>query len=224
MDGTLIDSAALVPDAYAAAIIELGGPSLSRADVIDAYPLGPPAVLLSHFLGRASRPADVELYHRHLAARASAGVRPYPGVPALLSVAGRRMPIAVFTGASHVAASILLERAGLFPSLDLVVGGDEVPCPKPAPDGIAEVCRRLGVAATDAAYVGDAPLDMAAATASGGLAIAAGWGHQHDSSVPADLTFATPDELRHALTRARPPCRPTGSSRRPSAPTPAPGP
>src|SRR6266511_4379380 len=42
MDGTLIDSATVVPDAYIRAITRLGGPTLTREAVIAAYGLGPP--------------------------------------------------------------------------------------------------------------------------------------------------------------------------------------
>ena len=204
MDGTLIDSSTLVPTAYAAAVIELGGRAPAAGDVIDAYPLGPPAVLLAHFLGRPAGPDDLDTYYRHLAACASRGVRPYPGVRALLAMAARRMPVAVFTGASRIAATILLERSGLSPWLDELVGGDEVARPKPAPDGIIEACRRLEVAAGEAAYVGDAAIDMVAAAAGGAFAIAAGWGHQHDPSGPSDLVVRSPRELRDMVAAAFP--------------------
>src|SRR6266540_3324413 len=57
MDGTLIDSATVVPDAYIRAITRLGGPTLTREAVIAAYGLGPPAIMLAHLLGRAANHA-----------------------------------------------------------------------------------------------------------------------------------------------------------------------
>ena len=44
------------------------------------------------------------------------------------------------------------------------------------------------------AYIGDAPNDLRAARAVGGLAAAAAWGHQYDAAEPADVTLAAPDE------------------------------
>jgi beta-phosphoglucomutase-like phosphatase (HAD superfamily) len=48
MDGTLLDSSRAVPDAFVAAIIELGGPSLERQQIVAAYPLGVAEVILAH--------------------------------------------------------------------------------------------------------------------------------------------------------------------------------
>jgi phosphoglycolate phosphatase-like HAD superfamily hydrolase len=198
MDGTLLDSAFAVPHAYATAVRDLGGPALTRDEVIAAYPLGPVHVLLAHFLGRPATGADVAVYLGRLRDAAD-HVSPYSGIPSLLQTAGRRSPCAVFTGASRAAAAMLLEASRLLPLLTTLVGGDEVTHPKPAPDGIVEACRRLGVEPGHAAYVGDSPLDMEAARRSGALAVAAGWGHQYEKSAPADVVFASPADLEAAL-------------------------
>jgi phosphoglycolate phosphatase-like HAD superfamily hydrolase len=42
MDGTLIDSGAVVPDAFIATVQTLGGKTYTREQVIDLYPVGPP--------------------------------------------------------------------------------------------------------------------------------------------------------------------------------------
>ena len=98
----------------------------------------------------------------------------------------------VFTGASSRAATILLRAAGI--AVDVLVGGDEVTRPKPAADGLLLTARRLGVAPGDLAYIGDAPIDLRAATAAGGIGAAAAWGHQYERAEPADITLATPAE------------------------------
>lgn len=66
LDGTLIDSAAVVPDAYIATVRQAGGSSYSREQVIQAYPLGPPPVILTHLLGRPCLPSEAEMYHQCL--------------------------------------------------------------------------------------------------------------------------------------------------------------
>ena len=73
MDGTLFDSAGVVPDAYIETVIECGGARYERSDVIAAYPLGPPATILAYLLGRACRDREVESYHDRLR-RSAAGV------------------------------------------------------------------------------------------------------------------------------------------------------
>ncbi|MGR6319256.1 HAD family hydrolase [Micromonospora soli] len=198
MDGTLIESHAVVPAAYRAAVVAAGGPAPSDAEIIAGYPLGPPSALLTHLLRRPAGDADLAAYHAHLATLAGR-VTVYPGVADMLAGVAARVPIALFTGASRRAAEILLDRAGLLGHFRVVLGGDQVPRPKPAPDGVELACRLLGVAPGRAAYVGDSPLDLRAARSSGAVAVAAGWGHQYDPAEPADLDAAAPGDLLSLL-------------------------
>src|SRR6266545_16167 len=198
MDGTLIDSATVVPDAYIRAITRLGGPTLTREAVIAAYGLGPPAIMLAHLLGRATTDADVQEYLACLRAEAAAA-RPYPGIEATLEGLRGRVEMGVFTGANHAGALILLESAGLTGHFTVVVGGDEVEHQKPAPDGVLRACRSLGVAPASAAYVGDSASDLEAARSSGARAFTAGWGHLYGPDSPADLVLHRPAELLELL-------------------------
>ena len=52
MDGTLIDSGAVVPDAFIATVQAIIGRTYTREQVIDLYPVGPPALMLTRLLGR----------------------------------------------------------------------------------------------------------------------------------------------------------------------------
>ena len=99
------------------------------------------------------------------------------------------------TGASARAAQILLGAAGLLTNFKVVVGGDELPSPKPDPAGIRLACERLGVDPRDVAYIGDAAVDVAAARRAGALAVAAGWGHQFSHQHEADRVFREPRDL-----------------------------
>ncbi|MET8309389.1 MULTISPECIES: HAD family hydrolase [unclassified Micromonospora] len=198
MDGTLIASHAAVPAAYRAAILAGGGRQHTDEEIIAGYPLGAPSALLTALLGRPATETDVERYHAELAAVAEQ-VASYDGVPELLAGLAGPAPLGLFTGASHRAARILLERVGLAGHFRVIIGGDEVTRPKPAPDGVVLACRRLGVAPQRSAYVGDSPLDLRAARDAGALAVAARWGHQYDPHAPADLTVAHPRDLRALL-------------------------
>jgi phosphoglycolate phosphatase len=195
MDGTLLDSSVVVPAAFAAAVHELGGPALDAAEVIAAYPLGTPEVILARLAGRAVTTEDMEAYYRRLE---GVSVQPYAGVAdALEALRTRGQPVAVFTGASSRAAALLLAAAGL--AVDVLVGGDHVQRPKPAPDGLLLAASRLGVGPGDLAYVGDSPSDMRAAKAAGSHAAAAAWGHQYDPAEPADSVLLTPAQALDLL-------------------------
>lgn len=60
-----------------------------------------------------------------------------------------------------------LERDGLRGLVDVIVGIDDVPRPKPAPDGLLRAAGLLGIPAGDCVYVGDSEVDAMAAQAAG---------------------------------------------------------
>jgi len=77
------------------------------------------------------------------------------------------LPKAVITNSPVGLAKRALTVAKLLPLLDTVVGSDEVPRSKPAPDGILEACRRLGVPPAETIMVGDSRFDEGAARSAG---------------------------------------------------------
>jgi HAD superfamily hydrolase (TIGR01549 family) len=194
MDGTLFDSKAVVPDSYISAIQKLGGPVYERERVIAAYPVGPPKAMIGSLLGRECAEEELDVYYEILAASA-ATVQVYAGIPETLAELSSQLPLAVYSGASTRACSILLEASGLAGFFRVVIGADEVARPKPSPDGIVEACRRLDVDAGASAYVGDAPYDLEAARRSAALAVAAAWGHLYRSDEPADAVVRRPADL-----------------------------
>ncbi|GAA4609642.1 phosphoglycolate phosphatase/AHBA synthesis associated protein [Actinoplanes octamycinicus] len=197
MDGTLIESTTAVNAAFRAAVAAGGGPWYSDAEIVAAYPLGPPQRILDHLLGRPATPDDLDRYYAHLG---TGRVSAYDGIGETLADLTRRCSLGVFTGASQQAAQILLGAAGLLKHFSIIVGGDQVANPKPAPDGILRACEQLGVAPGSVAYVGDSPLDLQAARRSGAVAVAAAWGHLYDAEQPADRTAHRPADLRTLVT------------------------
>jgi HAD superfamily hydrolase (TIGR01509 family) len=190
MDGTLLDSGVAVPAAFIAAVRRLGGPAIDADQVVASYGRGTPEVILAHLLGRDLGPLDAEAYYLALG---EASVTAFPGVADVIgALRARGRPIVVFTGASSRAAWMLLGQAGL--SADVLVGGDQVQYPKPAPDGLELAAARLGVATAELAYIGDSPLDVRAAAAAGCLGAAAAWGDQYDPAEPAACTLAAPPD------------------------------
>jgi beta-phosphoglucomutase-like phosphatase (HAD superfamily) len=148
MDGTLIDSGAVVPDAFIVTVQAIGGRTYTRKQVIDLYPVGPAALMLTRLLGRPCTDADLVQYHRRLRATAST-IQPYPEISSVLTRLHGRLPMAVFTGASSQAAQMLLEETGLLEHFGVVVAGDQVdrqkPPPRRRPPGMrAARCARPG--------------------------------------------------------------------------------
>jgi AHBA synthesis associated protein len=135
-------------------------------------------------------------------------VEVYEGVPLMLEqLREAGITTAIATGKSGERAREVLDVVGLLPLLDAVVGSDEVPRPKPAPDIVLEGLLRLGGAAPgDAVMVGDAVIDLQAGRAAGTATAAALWGEttagplreerpDHVLSKPAELRSAVLDEV-----------------------------
>jgi HAD superfamily hydrolase (TIGR01509 family) len=76
-------------------------------------------------------------------------------------------PKAVITNSPVGLARRALALAKLDGHFRTVVGCDEVPRSKPAPDGVLEACRRLDIAPADALMIGDSRFDEGAAQAAG---------------------------------------------------------
>lgn len=194
MDGTLVDSLGVVIDCYRKTVREHDGTDRSPEEVVAAFSIGPARAMLSHMIGPQTADVAVARYHALLLERCGE-IAPYPGIREAVATVAERLPVAVFTGADTRAANIILEATGLRSSFAAVVGGDLVARSKPAPDGVIEAAGRLGLAPAAVAYVGDGPADVATARACGALAIAAGWGHQHDPARDADVIAGSPADL-----------------------------
>jgi HAD superfamily hydrolase (TIGR01509 family) len=78
-----------------------------------------------------------------------------------------RLPKAVITNSPTGLAKRALALAKLESHFATVVGCDEVARSKPAPDGILEACRRLGVPPNRTVLIGDSRFDEGAAGAAG---------------------------------------------------------
>ncbi len=112
---------------------------------------------------------------------------------------GRRLGIVSAKRRSTV--ELAFAATGIGHLFDVVVGGDEAPNQKPAPDTLLLALERLGARPAEAAYVGDSPFDVGAARAGGLYAIGVTWGGVHDRGLlaEADTIVETPEELLAAL-------------------------
>jgi HAD superfamily hydrolase (TIGR01509 family) len=175
LDGTLVDTMATTPAAYADTVRQLGGPPVAPADVIAVWHIGPKPEVLAHFLGRAVGDDDMAVFYRNLE-KSSAAVRAFPGILALVeAMAGARCRLGVVTSATRRAATLMLTACGLDRTFSAVVTGDDVTQPKPAPQGLIRACGLLRVSPTATLFVGDAAVDLRCATAAGATPVHAVW-------------------------------------------------
>jgi HAD superfamily hydrolase (TIGR01509 family) len=95
----------------------------------------------------------------------------------------------------------VLRENDLDRDFDVVLGADNVPRPKPAPDGLLQCCASLQLLPANCVYIGDSPTDGLAARAANMKSIVVTWGsHSLEKITPAfDQIVHSVEELRRVL-------------------------
>jgi pyrophosphatase PpaX len=193
LDGTLIDSGAMILASFRHAT-----KTVLERDVPDEQLL---ALVGSAGLREQMRELDsdrveelVDAYRAHNEPL-HAQLQPCPGVlDALerLRAEGRRLGIV--TAKRHKTVELAFGVLPLARYFQTVVGVEDTGRSKPHPDPLLLALERLGAGPSEAAYVGDAPFDVAAAKAAGVFSVAVTWGGIHSEE---RLRAAGPDALVH---------------------------
>jgi HAD superfamily hydrolase (TIGR01509 family) len=128
------------------------------------------------------------------------GYRALPGAVAAVRRLGRRSKLAVVSGASHGEVVDALESLGVMDAIELVLGAEDYPRGKPAPDSFALAIERLGVVAARSVAIEDATPGILSARAAGArvVAVRAGNFSGYDLSA-ADVVVGTLDEVTDEL-------------------------
>ena len=197
-DGTVADS-----HAYTfGGIRDAAGPwAPDLADAAIHAQFGPPErVILSRWVPAADLDAAYARLQRYYLEHAC-DVRPHPRLRLLLEAArAAGIRCSLFTGRAADSTAMLLRALEFEPLFESVLAGDAPFRPKPAPDGVLELARRMAQRVEDVLVVGDSPLDIAAAHAAGARAAFAAWFPLTFVSAPAGVTALTqPDDLRPLL-------------------------
>ena len=100
-------------------------------------------------------------------------------------------------------AAPLAEGLGLASRAAVLIAGDSTPYAKPHPEPLLEAARRLGIAPSGCAYVGDDERDIVAGRAAGMRTLAAAWGYlgqgEPVTAWGADLVLSSPADLLNWL-------------------------
>ena len=198
LDGTVIDSVALIRESHRHAVRTVLGEDWEDERLVAN--VGRPLIeqMAVFDPDRAQELYDVYRTWNH--ANTSALLLAYEGVEAALRelrADGRRLGIV--TSKSHDAVDLAW---GVLPTLrelfDVVIAAEDTERHKPDAAPLLEALRRLGSGTEGACYVGDAPFDMMAGRAAGLTTIAVTWGffppHELLSLEP-DLVADTPAGL-----------------------------
>ena len=129
-------------------------------------------------------------------------------VGALTNAAGQYAHAVLKTNAASAAESATANETQemtttttcLYQRFGSILGADEVPKPKPYPDGLYQICKELNVSPKDCVYIGDATSDGMAAKAAGMDAIGVTWGANTKQTLLDANVF---DTLCHSVTDLR---------------------
>ncbi|WDZ86557.1 HAD-IA family hydrolase [Micromonospora cathayae] len=195
LDGVLVDSLTVARTAFAVAYAEVVGDGEPPVEEYCRHP-GRHLPDVLRLMGLPASMAEPFVRESH---RLTHLVEVVPGMVEVLDVLrGRGVPLAVATGRSGVRARALLGHLGLMSRFEAVLGADEVPRPKPAPDIVLRALALLDVPPAAAVMVGDAVSDIRSARGAGVTAVAVGWGETDRRTLVAarpDLVVDEPADL-----------------------------
>jgi HAD superfamily hydrolase (TIGR01509 family) len=206
LDGTLADSPSVILSAFHDACAPYGAvPLPADARALIGKPLD--AILPRLIPGEdetvweEAKALFRESFTRRSRTAASSLV--FPGIRDLLAeLSAEGVGIAVVTSKITRSAHELLAATGLDGYPDVVVGHDQTPRGKPAPDPALLAAESLGLAPEECVVVGDSPDDVAMAVGAGMAAIGVGWGVSDAEallSAGADSVATTVTELAGRL-------------------------
>jgi pyrophosphatase PpaX len=202
LDGTLIDSGPMILASFRHATRSVLQREYSDAELL-AHVGGSTLQEQMQALDAERTQELVERYREHNSPL-HAGLKSCAGILDLLDrLGGEGRSLGVVTSKRLVTVRLAFDALPLERYFATVVTTEQTTRHKPHPDPLLLACERLRTEPSDAAYVGDAPFDVAAAKAAGLGAIAVTWGGIHsrerlEREVP-DAIVDTPDELYNVL-------------------------
>ena len=190
LDGTIIDSIALILASYRHTLTAHGFAQIADADWMRG--VGTPLrVQLTPWARSPEHLAELALtYREHNLAHHDQMITAYPGVVELVRQIQRRgLATGVVTSKNREGTRRGLALVGLDETFDVLVCADDVVQPKPHPEPVLKAVAQLGADPATTLFVGDSIHDLHSGRAAGVLTGAVLWG----PFTRADLASAEPD-------------------------------
>ena len=203
LDGTLLDTSDDLGAALNHVLTSKQLPKVSKSVYSSAISNGVAALLevgfgddLARFDKQQLRQAVLDHYQDNLAVHSHC----FAGVAELLSnLKARGIAVGIMTNKPEFLTFPLLTHIAELATIEAVVCGDTLKVAKPHPEPLLLVAEKLGVAAHECIYVGDAERDIIAAKSANMISAAAMWGFipskQQALAWQADLYLTNPMAL-----------------------------
>lgn len=199
VDGTLIDSQALIVGAMDMAFDSVGLPLAGKDRVLSIVGLSLHVAVekLVPDAPQAQRDAAVDAYRQAFLTRRIQSEAPlYPGARECLEALGQRddLLLGVATGKSRRGLDAMLDHHGLRGYFVSLRTADTHPS-KPHPEMLLSACADVAAEPSDTLMIGDTEFDMQMALAAGTAAVGVSWGYHPPSAlralgVPVAANFA----------------------------------
>ena len=179
LDGTVIDSGAIILASMRHATREVLGRDFDDAELMQA--VGGPGLEAQMAVFAPDRVEELVRVYRahneplHDELEACIGMA---DVLVRLRDEGRRL--GVVTAKRRATVELAFARVPLGHLFETIVGGDETERHKPDPEPLLLAAARMRAEPAQTAYVGDSPFDVRAAKAAGMHAVAVTWGRIHE--------------------------------------------
>ncbi|HEY7423190.1 MAG TPA: HAD-IA family hydrolase, partial [Gemmataceae bacterium] len=166
-DGTLGDSYPAITASVNHVRARHGLPPLSEPEVRRHVGRGP-HYLLGHTVPAGAIETNIAAYRAHHPSVLREGTRLLPGAADVLrALHARGLRLGICSNKPVAFTRELIAYLGVQSFLDVVLGPEDVPRPKPAPDMLRAALARLNVPAREALYVGDMVVDIQTARGAG---------------------------------------------------------
>jgi len=196
LDGTVVDSGGIILASMRHATQTVLGRDFSDDELL-ANVGGPGLEAQMEALGPGSTAELVRVYREHNEPLHET-LEGFEGIEATLeALRARGHRLGIVTAKRRATVELAFARLPLAHLFETIVGGDETQRHKPDPAPLRLALERLGVSASEAAYVGDSPYDMQAARAGGLHAVGVTWGgiHAREALVDAEVIVDRAEEL-----------------------------
>lgn len=181
LDGTLIDTSGDVLAAFNALMRRYKLPQRPWQDVVGLIAKGSSALVELGTNGQSLPIAAEQLQRELIALRQEYLVehsRPFPGIPKLLNRMNQEnITWGIVSNNYHNIIEKIISHFELEEGCQCIVGSDDAPRMKPAPDTLLKASQDINIKAEKCIYVGDFSTDIEAAKAAKMDSVIAGYGY-----------------------------------------------
>ncbi len=178
MDGTLIDSSAIISNSINYVRSKLGLPPMEKNLILQA--VNDTSIHRPKFFYGVEeyKPEHIHWFREYYSKNHHKETLLYTGIKELLQELRPYFRYALATNAYRVSAEQILKHLGIYHFFEIIVCGDEVKEPKPSPEMLYKIIDFFGCDKHEIVLVGDGQTDQEAATAAGIKFIKVNWGWQ----------------------------------------------